>query len=46
MRDLVRIFKALGDENRLRIVKMLQEHPLCVCEVTDTLGILTLLKPL
>jgi len=39
MQDLVRIFKALGDENRLRIVKMLQQRPLCVCEVTDTLGI-------
>ncbi len=39
MQELVRIFKALGDDNRLRIVKMLQDHPLCVCEVTDTLGI-------
>lgn len=39
MRDLVRIFKALGDEQRLRIMKMLQERPLCVCEVTSALGI-------
>jgi ArsR family transcriptional regulator len=39
MKDLVRIFKALGDENRLRIVKMLQQRPLCVCEVTEILGI-------
>lgn len=39
MRDVVRLFKALGDENRLRIVKMLQERPLCVCELTDVLGV-------
>lgn len=34
-----RIFKALSDTNRLRIIKMLQIKPLCVCEITDILGL-------
>jgi len=37
MRPLVKIFKALSDPNRLRIVKMLQKQPLCVCEITAIL---------
>jgi len=37
MRPLVKIFKALSDPNRLRIVKMLQKQALCVCEITDIL---------
>lgn len=32
-----RIFKVLSDPNRLRILKMLQVKPLCVCEITDVL---------
>jgi len=32
-----KIFKALSDKNRLRILKMLQRKPLCVCEITDVL---------
>lgn len=32
-----RFFKALSDSNRLRILKMLQIKPLCVCEITDVL---------
>ncbi len=32
-----RFFKALSDANRLRILKMLQVKPLCVCEITDIL---------
>lgn len=31
------IFKALADKNRIRILKMLQNKSLCVCEITDTL---------
>ncbi|MCE1188199.1 MAG: metalloregulator ArsR/SmtB family transcription factor [Ignavibacteria bacterium] len=31
------LFKALSDKNRLRILKMLQTRPLCVCEITDIL---------
>ena len=33
------LFKALSDPNRLRIIKMLQVKPLCVCEITDILGL-------
>lgn len=36
---LVKIFKALGDNSRLRIVNMLSRKPLCVCEVTSILNL-------
>jgi len=39
MEDLVKLFKALGDRNRIRIVKLLQVKPLCVCEITQILGL-------
>jgi len=39
MYDLVKVFKALGDKNRLRILKMLQQKNMCVCEIAETLGI-------
>ena len=39
LRELTKIFKALGDLNRFRIVKMLQKRPLCVCEIREVLGI-------
>ncbi len=39
MEDKTRLFKALSDINRLRILKMLQTKPLCVCEITDVLGL-------
>jgi len=39
MRKLERVFKALGDRNRLRILKMLEVKPMCVCEITEILGI-------
>jgi len=35
------LFKALSDPNRLRILKMLQFKPLCVCEVTGILNLAT-----
>jgi len=38
---LVKILKALGDKNRLRIVKMLQQKELCVCEITAVLRLAT-----
>ncbi len=41
MRDLVRIFKALSDPNRVRILKMLEIRPLCVCEITRILNLAT-----
>ncbi|PJF38599.1 MAG: transcriptional regulator [Phototrophicales bacterium] len=36
---MVKIFKALSDPNRLRILKMLQIRSLCVCEVRDILNL-------
>jgi len=36
-----KIFKALSDPNRLRILKMLQTKSLCVCEITDVLRLAT-----
>jgi len=37
MRKLVNVFKALSDSNRIRILKMLEMRPLCVCEITEVL---------
>lgn len=37
MNESTNIFKALSDMNRLRILKMLQIKPLCVCEITEIL---------
>ncbi len=39
MLENVRLFKGLGDETRLRILKMLEPGELCVCEVTEVLGL-------
>ncbi|NOX88379.1 MAG: winged helix-turn-helix transcriptional regulator [Calditrichaeota bacterium] len=39
MRELVKAFKALSDGNRIRILKMLEARPLCVCEITSVLGL-------
>ncbi len=33
MRDVVKAFKALSDETRLRILHLLLERGCCVCEV-------------
>jgi ArsR family transcriptional regulator, arsenate/arsenite/antimonite-responsive transcriptional repressor len=35
------IFKALSDKGRLRVMKMLQKKPLCVCEITELLQLAT-----
>lgn len=35
---LVELFKALGENNRLRIVNILYEGPNCVCELQEVLG--------
>ncbi len=37
MNDLVTIFKALSDETRLRIIKLLEQGELCVCDITAAL---------
>ena len=39
MRELLKVFKALADKNRLRILKMLQYKKMCVCELSAALGI-------
>ena len=38
MKDAVRLFKALGDPTRLRIVKLLERGERCVCQLTAALG--------
>ncbi len=37
--DNIKIFKALSDQNRLRILKALQTRVLCVCEIKELLGL-------
>ena len=39
MRDLVKAFKALSDEIRLRMLNVLLERECCVCEVMQVLDI-------
>jgi ArsR family transcriptional regulator len=36
-KELEKSLKALGDRNRLRIINMLKDRALCVCEITDIL---------
>jgi ArsR family transcriptional regulator len=35
--ELVAIFKALSDETRIRVIKLLEEGELCVCDITAVL---------
>jgi len=37
MNELVTVFKALSDETRLRIIKLLEQGELCVCDITSAL---------
>lgn len=37
MEELLAIFKALSDETRLRIIKLLEQGELCVCDITAAL---------
>jgi len=39
MRELVKAFKGLSDETRLRILNLLLERECCVCEVMQALDI-------
>jgi DNA-binding transcriptional ArsR family regulator len=39
MQELARVFKALGDENRLRIIAALDDREHCVCELARQLDI-------
>ncbi len=36
---LVEIFKSLGEKNRIRIINILLESRVCVCEIQDITGI-------
>lgn len=38
MENLINIFKALSDETRLKIVKLLEHGELCVCDIVAALG--------
>ena len=40
MQDLLNIFKALSDETRLRILKLLEKGELCVCDIVAALDII------
>ncbi len=39
VRPLTRLFRALGDETRLRIIALLSHGELCVCHVESALGL-------
>ncbi len=39
MKNLEKILKVLADKNRMRIIKLLENRKMCVCELTFILGI-------
>src|SRR5258707_226398 len=39
MREVLNITRALGDQNRLRILRALDRRELCVCQITELLGL-------
>lgn len=39
MKTFIRVMKALSDPNRVRVLKLLQEKELCVCEIKEVLGL-------
>jgi ArsR family transcriptional regulator, arsenate/arsenite/antimonite-responsive transcriptional repressor len=39
MKKFIKVMKALSDPSRVKIVKMLQQKEMCVCEIQDALGI-------
>lgn len=39
MKVFIRVMKALSDPNRARVLKLLQEKELCVCEIQKVLGL-------
>ncbi len=41
MREKINVFKVLSEPNRVRILMMLLQKPLCVCEITSILGLST-----
>jgi ArsR family transcriptional regulator len=39
MKNFIKVMKALSDPNRVRILKMLQNKLMCVCEIQEALQI-------
>lgn len=39
MKTFVRIMKALSDPSRVRVLKLLEDRSLCVCEIQSVLGL-------
>ena len=39
MRELIKVYKALSDESRLRVLNLVMERECCVCEVMQALEI-------
>lgn len=39
MIEMLKVFKALSDRTRLRIIRLLMRRELCVCEMMDVLGL-------
>ena len=39
MKQFLRVMKALSDPNRVRALKILEDGPLCVCEIQEVLGL-------
>jgi len=39
VKDFIRVMKALSDPNRVKVVKMLQQKEMCVCEIQFALGL-------
>jgi ArsR family transcriptional regulator len=39
MKKFLKVMKALSDSNRVKIIKLLEQKKMCVCELQGTLGI-------
>jgi ArsR family transcriptional regulator len=39
LKEFIRVMKALSDPNRVKILKMLQNRVMCVCEMKEALGL-------
>ncbi len=39
MKELIRVMKSMSDPNRVRVLKLLQQKELCVCELQELLGL-------
>lgn len=39
LKEFIEVMKALSDANRIKLLKILQEKSMCVCEIRETLGI-------